>query len=107
MGRIPGTAFQADQGHSGLAPSRVRCSKPWGCQGEDDNYCTDEPQHVPILLTSKQALLAAGYPSVLPLGGLSEARRDYLYKQVRPHVPEAFQDGLCPKPDTPHLAAAE
>ena len=51
---------------------------------------TDEPQDVIVLRTSKEALQAGGMPTVLQPGGLSEARKEYLYKQVRPHVPAAF-----------------
>ena len=30
-------------------------------------------------------------------GGLSLERQQYLYKDIRPFVPAAFQDELCPE----------
>ena len=54
----------------------------------------DEPEEVITIKTSKDALEAAGLPATLPPAGLSEMRQAYLYKQVRPHVPAALQDGI-------------
>ena len=58
----------------------------------------DEPEEVSAIKTSKDALEAASLPATLPPAGLSEMRQAYLYKQVRPHAPAAFQDEICPKP---------
>jgi len=68
---------------------------------------SDEPQDVQILATTKEALLAAGLPAILPAAGLSAARMEYLYKSIRPHVPAEFQDELCPKPPPAILPEAE
>ena len=65
-------------------------------------------QEVSILTTSKAAVLSAGLPDILPAAGLSLQRQQYLFKQVRPHVPAAYQDVLCPAPPpaaTPVAAA--
>ena len=58
----------------------------------------DEWKDVVLLTSSKDALDAAQLPPVIPPGGLSLTRKQYLYNQIRLHVPVEFQDELCPKP---------
>eukprot|EP00117_Sycon_ciliatum_P016477 scpid44506/ scgid15886/ len=65
----------------------------------------DTYSDVEVLTTSKDALVAAGMPPVLQAPGLSEQRQQYLYNQIRPHVPDQFQDELCPKPAV-HVSAS-
>ena len=43
-----------------------------------------------ILKTSKEALCEAGLPEVIPPAGLTEERKRYLFKEIRPHVLPAF-----------------
>lgn len=49
-----------------------------------------------ILSSSKAELEEAELPPIIPAAGLSELRQQYLYSQIRPHVPAEFQDELCP-----------
>ena len=37
-------------------------------------------------------------PSVIEPAGMSRARADYLYKQIRPHCHEENRDITCPDP---------
>ena len=64
-----------------------------------------EVKNATVLTSSKDALAAAGLPEVLPPGGLSLQRQQYLYRSIRQHVPEEFQDQLCPMPATLEPAA--
>ena len=60
---------------------------------------SDDWQSVELLKTSKQELLKAGLPKVLPASGLSRKRQEYLHSDVRPFVLERYRDVLCPAPD--------
>ena len=59
----------------------------------------DPGKEINILKTSKKAVNDAGLPQVLEPPGLTLERAQYLYKQIRQHVPPAFQDDLCPCPE--------
>ena len=37
-------------------------------------------------------------PTIIPPAGLSQERKKYLYKQIRPHVWPEFQNVTCPRP---------
>ena len=65
----------------------------------------DDYKEIVLPTTSKDALVAADMPPVLPPAGLSEQRQQYLYSQIRPHVLEQFQDELCPKPSLPEATS--
>lgn len=58
----------------------------------------DAGKEVQILKTAKEDVLAAGLAEVIPPAGLTPDRVLYLHKQIRPHMPPAFQDDLCPPP---------
>ena len=58
-------------------------------------------REVDILISTKEALLQAGLPGVIIPGGMSHERVKYLFYHVRQHVPEEYQDVLCPMPN-PH-----
>ena len=47
---------------------------------------------------SVETIQAAGLPPQLPRGALGAERSKYLYKEIRPLIPQAFQDQLCPAP---------
>ena len=53
---------------------------------------------IDLLKTGKEQLLADGLPSVIPAGGLSQKRCAYLYSDIRPFVPDAYKEVLCPPP---------
>ena len=53
---------------------------------------------VPILKVTAEEVKAAGIPATLPAGGLSQARQDYLHKEIRPFIAVEHQDTLCPAP---------
>ncbi len=40
-------------------------------------------------------------PAVIPAAGLSAKRQGYLYSEIRPFVPDAYKDELCPPPPPP------
>jgi len=42
---------------------------------------------------------AENIPRVIPPAGLSDERRRYLFKHVRPLVRIPFRDAMCPDPD--------
>ncbi|KAG8281258.1 hypothetical protein J6590_062871 [Homalodisca vitripennis] len=41
----------------------------------------------------------AGFPQVIQPLGLSEARKNYLYKNIRPYLKNEFKDLMCPAPN--------
>lgn len=55
-------------------------------------------EQLAILSTRKEAVVAAGLSPILPSARMSATRVKYLYKNVRAHVPQQFQDILCPAP---------
>ena len=59
----------------------------------------DPEQRIQVLHANAQLQLAAR-PEILPPGGVSEARQEYLHHHIRPLVRPAFQDITCPAPDT-------
>ena len=56
------------------------------------------PKTVTILKTSVAELKAAGLPNLLPRGGITAERAEYLHKEIREFVPDPFKDDLCPPP---------
>ncbi|KAG8298460.1 hypothetical protein J6590_013634 [Homalodisca vitripennis] len=38
----------------------------------------------------------AGFPEVIQPPGLSEARKNYLYKNIKPYCKDEFKDLMCP-----------
>ena len=53
-------------------------------------------EHQTILLKKpKEEVAGGGLPPAFPPGGLSEARRQYLQKEVRPYVPVEYHEAFC------------
>ena len=63
----------------------------------------DEWMSTDLLKTTKEQLIDAGLPPVIPAGGLSLKRQAYLHSDIRPFVPDAYKDTLCPAPPAPPL----
>ena len=60
---------------------------------------TSPPTTVQILKVDAHQLSAAELPQLLPRGGMTQDRSQYLFKEIREFVPPAFQDDLCPLPE--------
>ena len=56
-------------------------------------------QELNILKTTKEEVATADLPALLPAAGFTPDHAAYLTKRIRPHVPLAFQDDLCPCPE--------
>ena len=92
----PGS-FQTDQRHSKAASFEFSAQRPGVVVVKELLF--DPGKEINILKTSKKAVNDAGLPQVLEPPGLTLERAQYLYKQIRQHVPPAFQDDLCPCPE--------
>lgn len=56
---------------------------------------TAEEQQMDILKASKEEVVDAGLPDIILPGGLSDARRQYLLKEIRQYVPADHKEGFC------------
>ena len=61
----------------------------------------DDWQQMSLLKTGKEQVIEAGLPAIIPPGGISERRAAYLHSDIRPFVPDAYKDTLCPPPPPP------
>ena len=52
----------------------------------------DEWMFTDLLKTTKEQLIDAGLPPLIPAGGLSLKRQAYLPSDIRPFVPDAYKD---------------
>eukprot|EP00117_Sycon_ciliatum_P035008 scpid39139/ scgid26612/ len=57
-----------------------------------------EQTAVNILKCDPGTLSQTTLPSAIPLGGISDDRAQYLYKEIRPFVADPYKDDLCPQP---------
>ena len=63
---------------------------------EVKEWSTSQSEKHTILKVSPEEVTAAGEAPVIPPGGISRARAEYLYKEIRPFVAAPYQDELCP-----------
>ena len=56
----------------------------------------DEFEDVSLVKPSAPPVVSAVLPDVIPAGGISCERQAYLFKEIRPFVPDEFADELCP-----------
>lgn len=57
---------------------------------------SSDSEEIEVQVLRPRAQFPASLPPVLPAGGLSRQRQEYLYKNVRPYVRPSFQDITCP-----------
>lgn len=56
------------------------------------------PEAHAILKVDKSQLSRHQLPPVLPSAGLTDERKQYLFKEIRPFVADPYKDELCPNP---------
>ena len=90
------TKFKKVKGISKLHHFTFTSTQPGKVETRD--FVESVPQLITMLKTTVEDIKAAGMPPTLQRGGITAGRAEYLHKEIREFVPDAYKDELCPPP---------